>query len=80
MAEHVQNEVLKLNRTTLENRIIVVEDATSTRKKGTQNLQKTFKRTLVVIGKHPENQDVFNSWKLECWNYSIERKEKNLAL
>ena len=30
--EHVQKEILKLNGVTLENRIIVMEDATSTKK------------------------------------------------
>ena len=36
--EHVQKEILKLNEITLENRIIVIEDATSTRKRDTKNL------------------------------------------
>ena len=33
--EHVQKEILKLNGITLENRIMVIEDATSTRKRDT---------------------------------------------
>ena len=44
--EHVQKEILKLNGVTLENRIIVMEDATSTRKIDTKNLQKTSKVPL----------------------------------
>ena len=46
MLEHVQKEILKLNGVTLENRIIVMEDATSTRKRDTKNLQKTSKVPL----------------------------------
>ena len=61
--EHVQKEILELNRITLENRIIVSEDATSTRRRDTKKLQKTSKRPLVVTNAHPENQDVFNSSK-----------------
>ena len=64
--EHVQKEILKLNGITLENRIIVIEDATSTRKRDTKNLQKTSKRAVVVTNKHPENQDVFSSSKLSA--------------
>ena len=64
--EHVQKEILKLNGITLENRIIVIEDATSTRKKDTKNLQKTSKGPLVVTNKHPENQNVFSSSKLSA--------------
>ena len=44
--EHVQKEILKLNGVTLENRIIVMEDATSARKIDTKNLQKTSKVPL----------------------------------
>ena len=33
--EHVQNKILKLSGITLENRIIVTEDVTSTRKRDT---------------------------------------------
>ena len=62
--EHVQKEILKLDGIT-ENRIIVIEDATST-KKDTKNLQKTSKGPLVVTNKHPENQDVFSSSKLSA--------------
>ena len=64
--EHVQKEILKLNGITLENRIIVIEDATSTRKRDTKDLQKTSTRPLVVTKKHPENQDVFSSSKLSA--------------
>ena len=64
--EHVQKEILKLNGITLENRIIIIEDATSTRKRDTKNLQKASKRPLVVTNKHPENQDVFSSSKLSA--------------
>ena len=64
--EHVQKKILKLNGITLENRIIVMEDATSTRKRDTKNLQKTSKRPLVVTKKHPENQDVFKCSKLSA--------------
>ena len=46
MLEHVQKEILKLNGVTLENRIIVMEDATSARKIDTKNLQKTSKVPL----------------------------------
>ena len=45
--EHVQKEILKLNEITLENRITLMEDATSIRKRDTQNWQKT-KRPHVV--------------------------------
>ena len=81
--EHVQKEILKLNEITLENKIIVIEDATSTRKRDTKKLQKTSKSPLVVTNKHPENQDVFSSSKLSAginlrWNYSIQRKEEIL--
>ena len=41
--EHVQKEILKLNGITLENRIIVIEDATSTRKRDTKNFQKKIR-------------------------------------
>ena len=41
-----------------------MEDATSARKRDTQNLQKCSKRPFVVNNKHPENQDVFISSKL----------------
>ena len=44
--EHMQKEILKLNEITLESRIIVIEDETSTRKRDTKNLQKTCKRRL----------------------------------
>ena len=73
-------EILKLNGTTLENRIIVIEDATSARKRDTKKLQKASKRPLVVTNKHPENQDVFSSSKLsaEMKTYvgTIRSKEK----
>ena len=36
--EHVQKELLKLNGITLENRIIVIANVTSTRKRDTKNL------------------------------------------
>ena len=79
--EHVQKEILKLNEITLENRITVMEYATSIRKRDTQNLKKT-KRPHVVTNKHPENHYVFNSSKLsagmktyvEVINYSIQNK------
>ena len=58
--EHVQKEILKLKGITLENMIIVMENATSRRKKDTQNLQKHLKHPLVVTNKHPENEDIFN--------------------
>ena len=64
--EHVQKEILKLNGITLENIIIVTEDATSTRKRDIKNLQKASKRPLLVTNKHPENQDVFRSSKLSA--------------
>ena len=38
--EHVQKEILKLNRITLENRIIVIEDTISTRKRDTNICKK----------------------------------------
>ena len=50
--EHVQKEILKLDGIT-ENRIIVIEDATSTKKRDTKKLKKTSKRPLVVTKKHP---------------------------
>ena len=78
--EHVQKEILKLNGITLENRIIVMEDASSTRKRYTQNLQKTSKFPFVVTNKHPENQDVFNSSKrssgMKTYLGTIRSKEK----
>ena len=40
--EHVQKEVLKLNRTTLETRIIAIEDTISTRKKRYKKSVKNF--------------------------------------
>ena len=55
MPEHVQKEILKLNGIISENRIIVTEDATSTRKRDTKDLQKPSKRPLVVTNKHLEN-------------------------
>ena len=57
--EHVQKEILKLNGITLENRII--EGVTSTRKRDTKYLRKTFKRPLLVTNKRPENQDICSS-------------------
>ena len=57
--EHVQKEILKLNGITLENRIIVIEGVTFTRKRDTKYLRKTSKRPLVVTNKCPENQDIF---------------------
>ena len=69
-----------LNGITLENRIIVMEDATSTRKRDTKNSQKFSKRPLVVTNKHPENQDVFSSSKLstgmKTYVGTIQSKEK----
>ena len=50
--------------TVIEDRITVIEDANSTRKRDTKDLQKKSKRPLVVTNKHPENQDVFSSSKL----------------
>ena len=47
----------------IDNRIIVMEYATSARKRYTQNLKKHPKRPLVVTNKYPENQDVFNPSK-----------------
>ena len=66
MPERVQKEFLKLNGITLGNRTNAIEDATSTRKRDTKNLQKTSKRPLVVINKHTENQGVFSSSKLSA--------------
>ena len=40
LPKHVQKEILKLNGITLENRIIVIENATSTKKRDTKNLRK----------------------------------------
>lgn len=37
VSDHIEKEILKLNRITLENRIIVTGDATSTRKRDTEN-------------------------------------------
>ena len=54
----------KLNAITLENKIIVMQDATSARKRDAQNLQTHPKRPLVVTNKHPENQRVFNFSKV----------------
>ena len=62
--EYVQREILELNGITLENRIIVIEDAASTRKRDTKNLQKTSKYPPVVTNKHQKNQDVSSSSKL----------------
>lgn len=42
-----EKEILKLNGVTLKNKI-AIEDATSTRKAGTQSLQKHPKRPFVV--------------------------------
>ena len=50
--------------TVIEDRVTVIEDANSTRKRDTKNLQKKSKRPLAVTNKHPENQDVFSSSKL----------------
>ena len=61
MPEHVQKKILKLNGITLENRIIVIEGVTSTRKRDTKYLRKTFKRPLLVTNKRPENQDICSS-------------------
>ena len=78
--EHVQKEILKLNGITLENIIIVIEDATSIRKRDAKNVQKTSKPPLAVTNKHPENQNVFSSSKLLAGmkNYvrTIRSKEK----
>ena len=78
--EHVQKDVLKLNGVTFENRIIAMDDATSTRKRDAQNLQNTSKYPFVVTNKHPENQDVFNSSKLSAgiktYVETIRSKEK----
>ena len=78
--EYLQKEILKLNETTLENRVIVIEDATSTRKRDTKNLKKSSKRPLVVTNKHPENQHVFSSSKLlagmKTYVGTIRSKEK----
>ena len=78
--EYVQKEILKLNGVTLENRVIVIEDATSTRKRDTKNLKKTSKRPLVVTNKHAENQHVFSSSKLpagmKTYVGTIRSKEK----
>ena len=65
VSQHVQKEILKLNGINIS-RITVIEDAISTRKRDTKNLQKTSKRPLVVTNKHPENQDVFSSSKLSA--------------
>ena len=78
--EHVQKEILKLNGITLENRIIVIEGVTFTRKRDTKYLRKTSKRPLVVTNKCPENQDIFQvEWKptLEPFN---PKKRRNLTL
>ena len=61
-----EKKFLKLNGITLENRIIVIENATSTRKRDTKKWKKTSKRPLGVTDKHPENQDVFSSSKLSA--------------
>ena len=66
MLEHVQKEILKLNGITIENRVIAKEDATSSRKRDTKNLEKASKRPFVIAKKHPENQDVFSSSKLSA--------------
>ena len=42
VSEHVQKEILKLNGITLENRIIVMEDPTSTGKKRYKKFAKNF--------------------------------------
>ena len=79
VSQHVQKEILKLNGINIS-RITVKEDAISTRKRDTKNLQKTSKRPLVVTNKHPENQDVFSSSKLSAGMKSyvgtIRSKEK----
>ena len=41
-----------------------MQDATSARKRDTQNLQTHPKRPLVVTNKHPENQHLFNFSKV----------------
>ena len=62
----MQKEILKLNGIILQNRIIVIEDVTSTRKRDTKNLQKTSKRPLVVTNKHTENLDAFSFSKISA--------------
>ena len=62
----MQKEILKLNGIILQNRIIVIEDVTSTRKRDTKNLQKTSKRPLVVTNKHTGNLDAFSSSKISA--------------
>ena len=57
---------IKLNGITLENRIIVIENATSARKRDTKKWKKTSKHPLGVTSKHPENQDVFSYSKLSA--------------
>ena len=52
VAEHVQKGILKLNRITLQIEIIVMEYASSTRKRHTQKLQKNPKRPLAITNKH----------------------------
>ena len=78
--EHVQKEILKLNGRTLENRIIVIEGVTSTRKRDPKYLRKTSKHPIAVTNKRPENQYIFHvEWKptLEPLN---PKKRRNLIL
>ena len=62
MPEQVQKEFLKLNGITLENKIVVMEDATSARKRKRKKSLKSF----VVTSKQPENRHIFNSSKLSA--------------
>ena len=81
--EQVEKEIFKLNRITVENRITVMEDATSTRKGDTQNSHRHPKRLLVVTNKHPGNQDVFHSSRLSAgmktYVGAIRSKEKEIS-
>lgn len=42
LPEHIQKEILKLNGITLENKIVIMEDATSARKRKTKKIPKIF--------------------------------------
>ena len=50
----------------LQNRVTVLKDVTSRRKRDPQNLPKHPQRPFSVTNKYPENQDIFNSSKFSA--------------
>ena len=63
--EHVQKEILKLNGTTLENRIIVIEDVTSTRTRDRKICKKILNLPL-KLPKTPRKSRYFSSSKFSA--------------